>query len=55
MAQPSLPESVDKSVQPSHQEIQEVLQQLLEIPCTPQFRLNGEIQRTVRRYWVEWH
>ncbi|WP_242053610.1 hypothetical protein [Nostoc parmelioides] len=22
-----------------------------EIPCTPQFRLNGEIQRTVKRYW----
>ena len=45
-------EPVDKSVQPSHQEVQEVLQQLREIPCTPQFRLNGEIQRTVRRYWA---
>ncbi|MFN6565793.1 hypothetical protein [Dendronalium sp. ChiSLP03b] len=22
-----------------------------EIPCTPQFRLNAEIQRTVRRCW----
>jgi hypothetical protein len=42
----------DKSVQPSHQEVQAVLQQLREIPCTPQFRLNGEIQRTVRRYWA---
>ncbi|MBD2253823.1 hypothetical protein [Nostoc parmelioides] len=27
------------------------MQQLREIPCTPQFRLNGEIQRTVKRYW----
>ncbi|MCP6762982.1 MAG: hypothetical protein NHB32_30390 [Fischerella sp. CENA71] len=25
--------------------------QLMEIPCTPQFRLNSEIQRTVRRCW----
>ncbi|BAY41498.1 hypothetical protein NIES2111_58940 (plasmid) [Nostoc sp. NIES-2111] len=41
----------EKSVQPSQQEVQEVLQQLREIPCTPQFRLNGEIQRTVKRYW----
>jgi len=41
----------EKSVQPSQQEVQFVLQQLREIPCTPQFRLNGEIQRTVRRYW----
>ncbi|WP_414755849.1 hypothetical protein [Anabaena sp. CCY 9910] len=41
----------EKSVQPSQQEVQDVLQQLREIPCTPQFRLNGEIQRTVRRYW----
>ncbi|QLE59672.1 hypothetical protein [Nostoc sp. TCL26-01] len=30
--------------------MQEVLQQLREIPCTPQFRLNGAIQRTVKRY-----
>ncbi|BCL39806.1 hypothetical protein [Nostoc sp. MS1] len=44
-------EPVEKSVQPSHQEVQDVLQQLREIPCTPQFRLNGEIQRTVKRYW----
>ncbi|MBD2505288.1 hypothetical protein [Anabaena azotica] len=44
-------ESQEKSVQPSQQEVQEVLQQLREIPCTPQFRLNGEIQRTVKRYW----
>lgn len=28
------------------------MQQLREIPCNPQFRLNGEIQRTVKRYWV---
>ncbi|MBD2253326.1 hypothetical protein [Nostoc parmelioides] len=41
----------EKSVQPSQQEVQEVLQQLREIPCTPQFRLNGEIQSTVKRYW----
>ncbi|WP_224087865.1 hypothetical protein [Nostoc sp. MS1] len=27
------------------------MQQLREIPCTPQFRLNGEIQRTVKQYW----
>ncbi|RUR73527.1 hypothetical protein DSM107007_53710 [Nostoc sp. PCC 7120 = FACHB-418] len=27
------------------------MQQLREIPCTPQFRLSGEIQRTVKRYW----
>ncbi|MHC0068361.1 hypothetical protein ACWATR_36775 [Nostoc sp. UIC 10890] len=33
-----------KSVQPSQQEVQEVLQQLREIPCTPQFRLNGEMR-----------
>ncbi|MBD2255860.1 hypothetical protein [Nostoc parmelioides] len=45
-------EPVDKSVQPSQQEVQEVLQQLREIPCTPQFRLNWEIQRTVKRYWA---
>ncbi|MBW4565164.1 MAG: hypothetical protein KME32_29525 [Mojavia pulchra JT2-VF2] len=44
-------EPVEKSVQPSNQEIQEVLQQLREIPFTPQFRLNAEIQRTVRRCW----
>lgn len=44
-------EPVEKSVQPSHQEVQGVLQQLREISCTPQFRLNGEIQRTVKRYW----
>ncbi|MEJ1936593.1 hypothetical protein WDZ92_40900, partial [Nostoc sp. NIES-2111] len=42
----------EKSVQPSYQEVQEILQQLREIPCTPQFRLNGEIQRTVKRYWA---
>ncbi|MBE9209454.1 hypothetical protein IQ244_23740 [Nostoc sp. LEGE 06077] len=42
---------VEKSIQPSKHEIQEVLQQLREIPCTPQFRLNAEIQRTVRRCW----
>ncbi|MBD2504870.1 hypothetical protein [Anabaena azotica] len=45
-------EPQEKSVQPSQQEVQEVLQQLREIPCTPQFRLNGEIQRTVKRYWA---
>lgn len=33
-----------KSVQPRQQEVQEVLQQLREIPCTPQFRLNGEMR-----------
>ncbi|MFN6497068.1 MAG: hypothetical protein RMX65_008695 [Nostoc sp. DedQUE01] len=44
-------EPVEKSVQPSSQEVQEVLQQLREIPCTPQFRLNAQIQRTVRRCW----
>ncbi|MBD2472667.1 hypothetical protein [Nostoc sp. FACHB-145] len=27
------------------------MQQLREIFCTPQFRLNAEIQRTVRRFW----
>lgn len=43
--------SVEKSIQPNNQEVQELLQQLREIPCTPQFRLNAEIQRTVRRYW----
>jgi hypothetical protein len=47
----SLLEPIEKSIQPSQQEVQEVLQQLREIPCTPQFRLNGEIQRTVKRYW----
>ncbi|BAT56605.1 hypothetical protein NOS3756_56170 (plasmid) [Nostoc sp. NIES-3756] len=45
-------EPQEKSIQPSPQEVQDVLQQLREIPCTPQFRLNGEIQRTVKRYWV---
>ncbi|BCL39989.1 hypothetical protein [Nostoc sp. MS1] len=45
-------EPQDKSVQPSQEEVQEVLQQLREISCTPQFRLNGEIQRTVKRYWA---
>ncbi|MBH8554922.1 hypothetical protein I8751_21740 [Nostocaceae cyanobacterium CENA357] len=44
-------ESQEKSIQPSHQEVQFVLQQLREIPCTPQFRLNAEIQRTVKRCW----
>ncbi|MEH2005859.1 hypothetical protein [Nostoc sp.] len=44
-------EPVEKSIQPSNQEVQEVLQQLREIPCTPQFRLNAEIQRTVKRCW----
>ena len=42
---------MEKSIQPSHQEVQEVLQHLREIPCTPQFRLNSEIQRTVKRCW----
>ncbi|MBD2491705.1 hypothetical protein [Aulosira sp. FACHB-615] len=45
-------ERVEKSIQPSNQEVKEVLQQLREIPCTPQFRLNAEIQRTVRRCWA---
>ncbi|BAY41861.1 hypothetical protein NIES2111_62570 (plasmid) [Nostoc sp. NIES-2111] len=45
-------EPQEKSIQPSQQEVQEVLQQLREIPCTPQFRLNGEIQRTVKRCWA---
>ncbi|MBD2302578.1 MULTISPECIES: hypothetical protein [Nostocales] len=27
------------------------MQQLRKIPCTPQFRLNTEIQRTAKRYW----
>ncbi|MFN6565797.1 hypothetical protein [Dendronalium sp. ChiSLP03b] len=27
------------------------VQHLREILCTPQFRLNAEIQRTIRRYW----
>ncbi|MBD2505064.1 hypothetical protein [Anabaena azotica] len=47
----SLPEPVEKSVQPSQQEVQDVLQQLREIPCTPQFRLNWEIQQTLKPYW----
>ncbi|MFN6487959.1 MULTISPECIES: hypothetical protein [unclassified Nostoc] len=41
-------ERQEKSIQPSNQEVKEVLQQLRDIPCTPQFRLNAEIQRTVR-------
>ncbi|WP_414543898.1 hypothetical protein [Nostoc sp. CCY0012] len=44
-------EPQEKSVQPSQQEVQLVLQQLREIPCTPQFRLNSEIQRTIKRCW----
>ncbi|MFN6564294.1 MAG: hypothetical protein RMY28_031500 [Nostoc sp. ChiSLP01] len=44
-------ERVEKTIQPSNQEVQFVLQQLREIPCTPQFQLNAEIQRTVRRCW----
>ncbi|MDZ8262977.1 hypothetical protein [Nostoc sp. ChiQUE01b] len=44
-------ESVEKSIQPTNQKVQEVLQQLRQIPCTPQFRLNAQIQRTVRRCW----
>ncbi len=47
----SASESMAKSIQPSNQEVQEVLQQLREIPCTPQFRLNAEIGRTVKRCW----
>jgi hypothetical protein len=47
----SASEPMEKSIQPTNQEIQEVLQQLREIPCTPQFRLNAQIQRTVRRCW----
>lgn len=43
---------MEKSIQPSQQEVQEVLQQLPEIPCTPQFRLNAEIQRTVKQHWA---
>ncbi|WP_226889883.1 hypothetical protein [Nostoc sp. MG11] len=27
------------------------MQQLRQIPCTPQFRLNAEIQCTVKRCW----
>jgi hypothetical protein len=44
-------DSVEKFSSPSQQEVQDVLQQLREIPCTPQFRLNCEIQRTVKRCW----
>jgi hypothetical protein len=44
-------EPVEKTSQPSQEEVQQVLQQLREISCTPQFRLNSEIQRTVKRYW----
>ncbi|MBD2491360.1 hypothetical protein [Aulosira sp. FACHB-615] len=47
----SASEPMEKLLQPSNQEVQEVLQQLRDIPCTPQFRLNAEIQRTVRRCW----
>ncbi|WP_341530005.1 hypothetical protein WKK05_12245 [Nostoc sp. UHCC 0302] len=47
----SVAPTVEKSIQPSHQEVIDVLQQLREIPCTPQFRLNSEIQRTVKRCW----
>ncbi|MBE9210340.1 hypothetical protein IQ244_28330 [Nostoc sp. LEGE 06077] len=43
--------SLEKSIQPSQQEVQFVLLQLREIPCTPQFRLNAEIGRTVKRCW----
>ena len=39
-----LPELVEKPVQPTQQEVQFVLQQLREIHCTPQFRLNGEMR-----------
>ncbi|MBD2505129.1 hypothetical protein [Anabaena azotica] len=45
-------EPVKKSVQPSHQKVQAVLQQLREMPCTQQFRLNWEIQHMVKRYWA---
>ncbi|MBG1261957.1 hypothetical protein [Nostoc commune] len=48
---PQTAEFIEKSIQPSQQEVHEVLQQLRETPCTPQFRLNSEIQRTVKRCW----
>ncbi|MBD2534331.1 hypothetical protein H6G97_34365 [Nostoc flagelliforme FACHB-838] len=41
--QPQTGESIEKSIQPSQQEVHKVLQQLREIPCTPKFRLNSEI------------
>ncbi|YAF98946.1 MAG: hypothetical protein AB3A66_28515 (plasmid) [Nodularia sp. CChRGM 3473] len=42
---------VEKTSQPTQEEVQQVLQQLREIPCTPGLRLNSEIQRTVKRFW----
>ncbi|MBW4558767.1 MAG: hypothetical protein KME59_23175 [Trichormus sp. ATA11-4-KO1] len=44
-------EPVEKTSQPTQEEVQQVLQQLREIPCTPRLRLNSEIQRTVKRFW----
>jgi hypothetical protein len=42
---------VEKSTQSSQAKVQELLQELHEMFCTLKFRLNSQIQHTVKRYW----
>ena len=41
-------ETVEK---PTREELREFYQQLRQLPCTPAFRLNSQIQSTVAKYW----
>jgi hypothetical protein len=41
-------ETVEK---PSREELQEIYQQLRQLPCTPAFKINSQIQSTVAKYW----
>jgi hypothetical protein len=41
-------ETVEK---PSREELQEIYQQLRQLPCTPAFKLNSQIQNIVAKYW----
>ena len=36
---------------PTRDELREFYQQLRELPCTPAFRLNSQIQSVVAKYW----
>ncbi|ARV59166.1 hypothetical protein BZZ01_11450 [Nostocales cyanobacterium HT-58-2] len=44
--------AVDEPVEkPSQQDIQEICNQLRQIPCTPAFRVNQEIMTVVKKFW----
>jgi hypothetical protein len=44
--------AVDETVEkPTREELQEVYQQLRQLPCTPAFKLNSQIHSCVAKYW----